>query len=58
VVDDDGRGFDEADLDRRFADGHIGLRSLGDLVDDAGGTLTVSSAPGRGTRVEIVVPVG
>jgi len=58
VVDDDGRGFDEADLDQRFADGHIGLRSLGDLVDDAGGTLTIRSAPGRGTRVEIVVPVG
>lgn len=58
VVDDDGRGFDAADLSRRFAEGHIGLRSLGDLIDDSGGTLTVRSAPGRGTRVEIVVPVG
>jgi two-component system NarL family sensor kinase len=58
VVDDDGRGFDAADLGRRFAEGHIGLRSLGDLIDDSGGTLTVRSAPGQGTRVEIVVPVG
>jgi two-component system, NarL family, sensor kinase len=58
VVDDDGRGFEADDLDRRFADGHIGLRSLGDLVDDSGGTLTVRSAPGQGTRVEITVPVG
>ncbi len=57
VVDDDGRGFDAADLDRRFAEGHIGLRSLGDLIDDSGGTLSVRSAPGQGTRVEIVVPV-
>ena len=48
VVDDDGRGFDAADLDRRFAEGHIGLRSLGDLIDDSGGTLTVRSAPGSG----------
>lgn len=58
VVDDDGRGFDAADLDRRFSEGHLGLRSLGDLVDDAGGTVTVRSAPGQGTRVEIEVPVG
>ena len=58
VVDDDGRGFDAADLDRRFSEGHIGLRSLGDLIDDSGGTLTVRSAPGQGTRVEILVPVG
>ncbi|SEP94853.1 Histidine kinase-, DNA gyrase B-, and HSP90-like ATPase [Microlunatus flavus] len=58
VVDDDGRGFDAGDLDRRFEEGHIGLRSLGDLIDDSGGTLTVRSAPGQGTRVEILVPVG
>jgi signal transduction histidine kinase len=57
VVDDDGRGFDAADLARRSAEGHIGLRSLGDLVAEAGGQLRVTSAPGRGTRAEVTVPV-
>ncbi len=58
VVDDDGRGFDTADLERQLAGGHLGLRSLGDLVADAGGTLTVRSAPSQGTRAEVSVPVG
>ena len=57
VVDDDGRGFVTDDLQSRLAEGHLGLRSLGDLVADAGGELTVRSAPGQGTRAEIVVPV-
>ena len=56
VVDDDGRGFDEADLAERLADGHLGLRSLGDLVAESDGEFTVRSAPGQGTRAEVVVP--
>jgi two-component system, NarL family, sensor kinase len=58
VVDDDGRGFDPADLERQLAGGHLGLRSLGDLVAEAGGTLIVRSAPSQGTRAEVSVPVG
>jgi signal transduction histidine kinase len=57
VVDDDGRGFDESDLATRLSDGHIGLRSLGDLVARAGGQLVVTSAPGQGTRAEVRVPL-
>ena len=57
VVDDDGRGFDHAQLRDRMAGGHIGLRSIGDLVADSGGQLDITSAPGRGTRVEVTVPV-
>ena len=58
VVDDDGRGFDVADLERRLDEGHLGLRSLGDLVAEAGGTLVVRSGPSQGTRAEVSVPVG
>ena len=58
VVDDDGRGFDTADLERRLDEGHLGLRSLGDLVAEAGGTLVVRSGPSQGTRAEVSVPVG
>jgi signal transduction histidine kinase len=58
VVDDDGRGFDTADLERRLDESHLGLRSLGDLVAEAGGTLVIRSGPSRGTRAEVSVPVG
>jgi two-component system NarL family sensor kinase len=57
VVDDDGRGFDQGDLEQRMSHGHLGLRALGDLVAQAGGRLTVTSAPGAGTRAEISVPL-
>ena len=56
-VDDDGRGFNESTLDRRREGGHFGLRTLGDLVADSGGTLTVRSAPGAGTQVRLEAPV-
>jgi signal transduction histidine kinase len=58
VIDDDGRGFDESRLDERSTGGHFGLRSIGDLLAESGGMLTVRAAPGQGTRVEIEVPVG
>lgn len=57
VVDDDGRGFDESRLDERSSNGHLGLRSIGDLLAESGGRLTVRAAPGQGTRVEAEVPV-
>jgi signal transduction histidine kinase len=56
VVEDDGRGFDSGERDRRGADGHVGLTLLEDLVRQASGTLDVRSQPGRGTRVELEVP--
>jgi signal transduction histidine kinase len=58
VIDDDGRGFDGEELGDRFTAGHLGLRSLGDLLADAGGTLSVRSAPGQGTRVEVALATG
>jgi two-component system NarL family sensor kinase len=58
AIDDDGRGFDESRLEERSTGGHFGLRSIGDLLAESGGMLTVRAAPGQGTRVEIEVPVG
>jgi two-component system NarL family sensor kinase len=55
-VHDDGAGFSPDDLAARRSDGHRGLALLEDLAADAGGTLTVDSAPGRGTRVELDAP--
>lgn len=56
VVDDDGFGFDADELARQMAAGHLGLRSLASLVEDAGGAVTVRSAPDQGTRIELSMP--
>lgn len=50
---DDGDGFDESVAP---VAGHLGLRSLRDLVRDVGGILTVTSGQGAGTRVKLEVP--
>ena len=50
-VSDDGRGFDPAAV----VDG-TGIPSMSDRLDAAGGTLTIDSAPGRGTTVKGSVP--
>jgi two-component system, NarL family, sensor kinase len=57
VIDDDGRGFDDLELDESSTNGHVGLRSIGDLLARSGGGLSVRAAPGQGTRVEAEVPV-
>lgn len=49
---DDGCGFDPAEAVDRT---HFGLRGLESLIADAGGTLEVTSSPGRGTTVRLEV---
>jgi two-component system, NarL family, sensor kinase len=55
-VRDDGRGFDPSRRDASLLDGHIGLASSEQRVESAGGTLVVSSAPGKGTSVRVTLP--
>jgi len=50
-VSDDGAGFDPARIN-----GGYGLRGMRTRVAEAGGTLTVRSAPGAGTHVNVMVP--
>jgi signal transduction histidine kinase len=50
-VSDDGAGFDPARVNRGY-----GLRGMRARVAEAGGTLTVRSAPGAGTHVSAMVP--
>ena len=57
VIDDDGRGFTPEQIEQKTSDGHFGLRALAGLIADAGGKLSVLSAPGAGTRVEVKLPV-
>lgn len=50
-IEDDGGGFEPDHVVRGR-----GLENLNDRIGGLGGTLTVHSSPGRGTRVEGVVP--
>jgi signal transduction histidine kinase len=53
-VSDDGCGFDTADT--AGFDGHYGLISMRERAEQVKGRVVIESAPGRGTRVEAVVP--
>jgi len=52
---DDGPGFDLALADPGGK--HLGLQVMGKRAERIGGQLAVHSAPGRGTRVEVCVPL-
>ena len=56
-VRDDGRGFDPAAPAGESGRGAFGLIGMRERAQDMGGRLTVTSQPGRGTEVAVVVPV-
>jgi signal transduction histidine kinase len=49
---DDGCGFDP----ERVPAGHLGLLTMRERAESAGGTLEVRSAPGHGTAIRVLVP--
>ena len=55
VVSDDGRGFDPQ---HEQTPGHVGLALIEHVVLACGGKMGIDSAPGRGTRVTVRVPIG
>ncbi|MGH2672404.1 MAG: sensor histidine kinase, partial [Actinomycetota bacterium] len=52
---DDGQGFDPGEIDR-IRPGHLGLSSMRERVEIAGGTWELTSAPGHGTEIHFWVP--
>lgn len=55
VIADDGAGFQpDAVLNQA---GHFGLRGIRTRAKKLGGTLTITSAPGEGTAIRVVVPL-
>jgi signal transduction histidine kinase len=57
VISDDGTGFD---VDSVLAPGGkrgLGLLGMRERTNAVGGTFQISSAPGRGTRIEVVLPL-
>ncbi|MHB8780177.1 MAG: sensor histidine kinase [Candidatus Geothermincolia bacterium] len=58
TVEDDGRGFDLAEMRRRQAAGEaLGLRSMEERAMMFKGSFEVDSRPGQGTRLQICLPV-
>jgi two-component system, NarL family, sensor kinase len=57
LVADDGRGFGPETRERRRAEGHLGLSLVEELAQQAGGSLTIDSREGAGTRVRLAVPL-
>lgn len=56
-VRDDGVGFDPAQLERPTRQGGLGLYGMRERAALFGGTLTIDSVPGRGTRITIRAPL-
>jgi signal transduction histidine kinase len=52
TIADDGVGFDVG-----AANHGLGLISMAERVEQVGGTLEINSHPGRGTRIEVAVPI-
>jgi two-component system, NarL family, sensor kinase len=56
VIADDGRGFRPERREQRLEEGHLGLSLVEELARQSGGRLTITSAEGAGTRVELRMP--
>ena len=55
-LEDEGRGFDTGERRVPRIEGGHGLGNMEERVRELGGTLSVESAPGRGVRLEAVIP--
>jgi signal transduction histidine kinase len=54
---DEGQGFDPGLFEGRDDGWHLGLRTMRERAESVGGTLTVESQPGVGTRVVLELPL-
>jgi signal transduction histidine kinase len=58
IIEDDGVGFDPANLGMANGKRHLGLISMKERAEILGGTLDIYTAPGKGTTIQVQVPVG
>jgi PAS domain S-box-containing protein len=56
-IEDDGRGFETSHARDYLRSGRVGLASMRERVELAGGTFTLRSSPGRGTVVTALIPM-
>ncbi|MFX1695673.1 type IV pili methyl-accepting chemotaxis transducer N-terminal domain-containing protein [Paraburkholderia sp. A1RO-1] len=55
TIEDDGVGYDPADIAAR-GEAHVGFHIMRERAKRLAGTLALDSTPGRGSRVELVLP--
>jgi signal transduction histidine kinase len=57
-VEDDGSGFDVSSIQHRYDErGSLGMINLHERTELLGGKIRIESAPGRGTRITVIVPL-
>jgi len=57
LIEDNGVGFDPGAVNQRVKRGeHLGLLGMTERVNNAGGTITLESRPGAGSRIEVRIP--
>ncbi|MBT2550799.1 sensor histidine kinase [Arthrobacter sp. ISL-65] len=56
MVADNGTGFESVPPAAEQVNGH-GLRTISQAVEEAGGTVDITSAPGTGTAITITIPL-
>ncbi len=57
-IQDNGRGFDSQNISDAGANGkRMGIRSIMERAGLIGGTLSIESRPGKGTKLVIVIPI-
>lgn len=54
-INDDGVGFDPVAAARLLSEGHFGLAGMRERVEMVGGHLSIDSAPGSGTTVDVAM---
>ncbi len=57
TIEDDGKGFDAAEVARRPGRPHWGLLGIAERAELLGGRASIDSSPGSGTRVDIRIPL-
>jgi signal transduction histidine kinase len=56
MVLDNGQGFDMEAV-KQDRNGHLGLLGMQERAESLGGSLSIQTQLGQGTRVELVIPV-
>jgi len=57
TIEDDGKGFDQAEVARRPGRPHWGLLGIAERAEILGGHAAIDSTPGAGTRVDVRIPL-
>ena len=57
-VEDDGLGFNSQEIDNDYSSrGSLGLVNMRERAELVNGVLKIESAPGRGTRIRLLIPL-